>query len=320
MKDLLRYLWPQRKERQGPPARDEKNTVETSSEDDSVEQDLEQLDSIEVEPQQTDCLRVAAATHRGRKRNKNEDAFFCDVGRGLFLVADGMGGQAAGEQASAIAKEVLSSTLGAQRLEEIISANEVGCVAQVLEDALRKANATILDRAAQNTKWKGMGSTAVVAVLYDSSLHVANLGDSRAYLIRDREARLLTEDHSLAAVLVEKKKLGAEEARSHSSRNQLTACLGMRNSKPASYAKESLRPQDCIILCSDGLWDMVPDTEIARIAAMAPDPTAAAEAYVRAANEAGGQDNITVVVIVVEDTPIKVRPPSGARGALPVEV
>lgn len=239
---------------------------------------------------------AAGGTDVGRERPSNQDALFCDAGRRLFIVCDGMGGQAAGEQASRIAVEVLSHALTPERIET--ASSERGGLEQLLHLALQEANDGIVAEAAQHFDWAGMGSTAVIAVFRAGIVHVSNLGDSRAYLVRNGVASLLSRDHSRAARLVEHGQLTPEEARTHPLRNELLASLGAKDPVQPHYVALPLRVGDRLVLCSDGLWDMVADETIAQIAGAHEDPAEAVASLIAEANDAGGFDNIAVVVAI----------------------
>lgn len=239
-----------------------------------------------------------AATDRGRKRENNEDKFLCDAGERLFIVADGMGGHAAGEQASAIVIESLhrelAGTCGATGPS--ISSS------RVLESALLQANRDVIVQSESHIEWHGMGSTAVVALFKNSMLHVANVGDSRAYLISEERYQIVSRDHSVAALLCEQGHIEAGEIRTHPRRNRLTMCLGGESQISPEYKSCPLQRNDRILLCSDGLWEMLTDHEMVRLVSSHPVPQEAVAALIDAANEAGGKDNITAIVIAVEDT------------------
>ena len=238
---------------------------------------------------------AAGATHVGRVREGNEDAYLCAPERGLFLIADGMGGHVAGEQASAATVRAVDSFLTPERLAESLN-DEYESARELLCAAFRDADAAIRRATEQRSELHGMGSTGVIAVLRGSALHVANVGDSRAYLVRDGQSQLLSRDHSVAALLAEQGDLSPEDARTHLLRNQLTECLGGQRSPRPDYACVQVHSGDRVLLCSDGLWDMMSDEEMGEIVSESRDPGHAVEALVCAANYAGGHDNITAIV------------------------
>ncbi len=244
------------------------------------------------------CYWAAGGTHRGRNRANNEDSFLCACERGLFVVCDGMGGQAAGEVASSNAVDALDELLSADTLRQALAAGEEA-VESVLAGALERANRHVVALGESNRAWAGMASTVVIALVDGERVHVANLGDSRAYQVRGRQVSVLTTDHSVAATLVEQGELTPEQARTHPLRNHLTSSLGIAEPMTPGYTCVEAAPGDRIVLCSDGLWDMVPDEEIARITMSHSDPRETVEALIDAANEAGGKDNITAIVVLV---------------------
>lgn len=235
---------------------------------------------------------------QGKVRANNEDHFSLDTERNLFIVADGMGGHAAGEVASRIAVEFLHRQITP---EFIAMAATFSSLNDEIAEALRQANHAVRNASENHLEWKGMGSTAVLALLHDHALTIANVGDSRAYLLRSGVLQLLSHDHSVAALLAEQNHISHEEIRTHPLRNRLTACLGIEERIEPYTSRILLRPKDRILLCSDGLWDMLTDREIARLWSEHPEPEAAVQALIAAANRAGGQDNITVVALNIGD-------------------
>jgi PPM family protein phosphatase len=232
--------------------------------------------------------RAAGLTDTGRKRRRNEDAFVCDPP--LFAIADGMGGAQAGE---------LASRLAAAAIEEAASAvsDKEGVVGVV-----RTANARIFQRSLQDPGVAGMGTTATVALVDEraGTLSVAHVGDSRAYRFHDGSLEQLTTDHSLVGELVRSGRLTEDEAAVHPHRSVITRALGTEAEVEVDTLTVDLQPGDLVLLCSDGLSAMVRDDEIARLLGAADgDPHRAAEALIGAANAAGGEDNVTVVLFEV---------------------
>ncbi len=232
-------------------------------------------------------LGVGSVTDVGRARDHNEDAFFVDTTAGLLAVADGMGGHQGGEVASATALEALRAAIaeGAS-----------------VPDAVRRANQAVHDQAAADDQLRGMGTTLTAATFGDdATLEIAHVGDSRAYLMRDGVLARITTDHSLVQELVDAGELTEEEARSDPRRSMITRALGMDAEVEVDAYPVGLRRGDRVLLCSDGLTSMVDDDGIAVLLASEADPTEAARALVTAANDAGGLDNVTVIVIDVID-------------------
>jgi serine/threonine protein phosphatase PrpC len=244
---------------------------------------------------------VAELTDVGRRRTTNQDNLARRVpddpeelerSGALFVVADGMGGHAAGEIASTVAVQTITNTY--------FQSATNGDVLQGLAHAIKSANEAILTIARQNAENTGMGTTLVAAVLCQGILYVANIGDSRAYLIRKGKMRQLTEDHSWVAEQVRAGVLTEEQARSHVHRNVITRSLGTQPNVVADVFVERAREGDILILCSDGLHGFIDDTVIADVA-QTMEPTAAAQRLVDLANEAGGPDNITVSIVHISE-------------------
>lgn len=257
-------------------------------------------------------VSVFGRTDVGRTREHNEDAFVVadlstdnatlqpEVRRHvlgpkgtLFMVADGMGGAAAGEIASAMAVEVV---LGELREKWIANeTNDPEAFVRALRRATVAANQQIHTFAASHTEYRGMGTTATVAGLLGDTLYVAQVGDSRAYLVRDGVARQITKDQSLMQKLIEAGELTEEEAAQSERRNIILQALGPEPLIKIDLTHQKVRRGDLLVLCSDGLSGQVSKDEIARIVTDAPDLVAACKQLIDRANENGGPDNITVI-------------------------
>jgi serine/threonine protein phosphatase PrpC len=234
---------------------------------------------------------VGAATDVGRVRERNEDGFLTQ--EPLFAVADGMGGHRGGAVASEVALEMLSHMKG-----DSMSGSGA---ADGLADMVAEANDAVLERASEEPRLAGMGTTLTAVVVQPGRIHLAHVGDSRAYLLRDGSLKQLTEDHSLVQRMVNEGKLSPEEAEVHPHRSVLTRALGVEPGLEVDKETLDVRAGDRILLCSDGLTTMVPEEDILRIVSENDDPQRAAQALVAAANEAGGLDNITALVLFVLD-------------------
>ncbi|HEX2030944.1 MAG TPA: Stp1/IreP family PP2C-type Ser/Thr phosphatase [Actinomycetota bacterium] len=253
-------------------------------------------------------FRAGAHTDVGRVREGNEDGFMADDP--LFAVADGMGGHQGGEVASRLALEALGR--GAPRSPG--DGDPSGRLAEVV----REANLAVLEKASTDPALHGMGTTLTAVVAGDQRIHLAHVGDSRAYLLRDGQLRRLTKDHTVVERMVEQGRLTPEEAEIHPQRSILTNALGVDADIRVDEATHDIRPGDRLLLCSDGLTGMVGEEEIAAILTDNADPQVAAEALVAAANEAGGQDNITALVLdAVEDDESSVARPSATTREAP---
>jgi len=226
---------------------------------------------------------VGARTDVGRGRPANEDSVLVDHEDRLYAVADGMGGHRAGEVASATAIDALKAAF----------ADGVP-----LDQAVVEANAAVFEKASGNLDLRGMGTTLTAAALLDDRrVLLGHVGDSRAYLMRDGGVTRITEDHSLVEQLVREGRLRPEEAASHPQKAIITRALGIDPEVEVDTYPLDLLPGDRLLLCSDGLTNMLTDRAIAGILRRQPDPQLAADVLVDMANEAGGDDNITVVVI-----------------------
>jgi serine/threonine protein phosphatase PrpC len=239
-------------------------------------------------------LRVVEQAHRtdtGRQRNANEDAYFA---RGpLFAVADGMGGAQAGEVASRLAAESFEPV---QRGEESPEA--------YLRAIARTANSRIHRLAQADSSRSGMGTTLTAALVEDDEVSFAHVGDSRAYLFRDGELKLLTSDHSLVEELRRQGRLTDEQAEDHPQRSIITRALGPEREVEVDTMTYRARPGDVYLLCSDGLTTMVREDRIAATLADTESLDDAVSNLVREANEAGGRDNITVVAFRLEEAEV----------------
>ena len=238
-------------------------------------------------------LSSFAGTDVGRTRSGNEDSYFC--GRTVFAVADGLGGHQGGEVASAAAVEPLAALDG----REFATPGEA---AEALAGAIAEANTAILNQAAGNPSLWGMGTTVTAAaVAGDEHLQLAHVGDSRAYLLRDGSFDQLTTDHTVVGELVRRGRLTPAQAAIHPERSILTRAVGLDPRIPVDTPDPvDLRPGDQILLCSDGLTEAVPDPDSAEILSNEPDGHAAVGSLIDTANNNGGPDNITVVLLRIE--------------------
>lgn len=286
-------------------------------------------------------LKAAFKTDVGRQRDQNEDNPYTFISeeqeRGLFIVADGMGGYRAGEVASQIAVQKISESLKhylvpiaelptikltpVSEQETIIldpakaaeSANQtnqhktrkldetasIKSVEDQFKAAIRNANKAIVSYGEERSSARGLGCTVTSALIQDDLAFIANVGDSRTYLYRNGELKTLTRDHSLVQRLVEIGQISAEEAHTHEHKNVITRSLGARQSGPAGAEAVALKLKrgDKLLLCSDGLTAHVMDPQIREILGRNPDPYDAARELIVAANAGGGTDNISVIVV-----------------------
>ncbi|MEO8293493.1 MAG: Stp1/IreP family PP2C-type Ser/Thr phosphatase [Actinomycetota bacterium] len=232
-------------------------------------------------------VRAGIATDIGRVRERNEDSYLAEAP--LFAVADGMGGHKGGEVASRLALETLEGAPG-----------EAG---GGLAQRVRAANAAVFERSQADRAVSGMGTTLTAVVLAGTAASIAHVGDSRAYLLRAGDLRQLTDDHTLVNRMVKSGEITAAEAGVHPHRSVLTRALGTEAEVEVDEFDVALTDGDRLLLCSDGLTGMVTEAQIVAILSATPDAQDAANRLVRAANRAGGVDNITVVILDVDVDP-----------------
>lgn len=242
-------------------------------------------------------MKAFALTNMGVRRNTNQDYAYVseqNVGNlpNILIVADGMGGHKAGEVAS---EQAVNAVL------ESIKQNESTDKISIIESAISEANNKVLNMATSDEKFQGMGTTLVVATLEDNVLYVANVGDSRLYLIDDNEIRQITRDHSLVQEMISLGELDKESARTHSSKNVITRAIGVDKKIVADFFEVDTRENTKILLCSDGLSNMVDDNQINTIIEACEGMTLEDTVHklIDAANENGGMDNIAVVLAEV---------------------
>lgn len=241
-------------------------------------------------------LIYAGKSDKGKLRKANEDFFACqkiDSDEYLFVVADGMGGHQAGDVASKLGTETF-----VQRYVELRSTNSP--ITDALRESISRANEEILEKATEDLKKRGMGTTFSAVVLKEMMAHIVHVGDSRIYITRDNEIVRLTTDHTFVEKMVEEGRLTEEEARDHPQKNILYMSLGARQSfVPEVSESFNLKKGDILVLCSDGLNNMVTDAQIKEFVTTLP-PQKAVEKLIKLANENGGIDNITLLVILVD--------------------
>ena len=237
-------------------------------------------------------LHAGAASHMGLRRENNEDRFHCDPANGLFLVVDGVGGQAAGEHAAEIALRMIRA-----RLER-----ETGTPADRLREAITLANNEIHREASANPELEGMACVLTAALVRDGRATVGHVGDSRLYLFAGGDIRKVTHDHSPVGEREDVGELDELEAMRHPRRNEIFRDVGSVPHEPADedfveIVEVPFRPADAMLLCTDGLSDLVPSASIASIVYGSADPQAVADRLIESANAAGGKDNVTAVFV-----------------------
>lgn len=238
-------------------------------------------------------LKTFSVTDIGKKRNINQDYVFTQenpVGNlaNLFIVADGMGGHNAGDYASKTTVETIVGSIAEDRETEPV---------RILGNAIQKANEMVYMKARECPEYEGMGTTVVAASLCNEVLSIANVGDSRLYVISNKEIKQITRDHSYVEEMVRMGSLAKDEARNHPDKNIITRAVGVDERVVPDFFSIKLSQGDTVLMCSDGLTNMVEDEEIRMIVAEARDIVEEAVNLVEAANRNGGKDNISVVLI-----------------------
>ena len=238
-------------------------------------------------------MRTFSMTHIGRRRDMNQDYMYTSttpVGSlpNLFVVADGMGGHNAGEYASRFTVDKMVEVISQNRQQEPVAA---------MKEALTEANSQLLEEAGADPSKSGMRTTVVAATVIGDLLHVANIGDSRLYVIDHEAIRQITRDHSLVEEMVRLGEMDKAAAKVHPDKNIITRAIGVTRELAVDFFEVELRPGDMILLCSDGLTNMVEDEEIKEIVLEQKNIVEKAEKLINTANENGGKDNITVVLI-----------------------
>ncbi len=239
-------------------------------------------------------LRSAAHTHVGLRRQANEDRHAIVQSLGLFVVADGMGGHRAGQVASQLAVDAATRAIEAHAGESV-------ALAERLRQAVACANRAIFQAAEAKAELAGMGTTFVAMLFGAERLALAHVGDSRAYLLRQGRLRGLTDDHSIVAELLRRQAISEAAARAHPHRHVLTRALGVRARIEPDLAEMTPQAGDVFVLCSDGLTTHVGDAEIAERVGEGRDLDASARRLVESANHAGGLDNVTVLLVAVDE-------------------
>jgi serine/threonine protein phosphatase PrpC len=285
-------------------------------------------------------LTAADKTDVGKQRDQNEDCAYKrvesseDGDRGLFIVADGMGGYKAGEVASRLAVETISKALDSffkplpdqptiqldsasldktvkqslaseeqpatQKTRKLTETVVVTAIEEQLKVAIQQANKAILRYGEQQSGARGLGSTVTVALVQNDQAYIANVGDSRTYLLRHQQLTPITRDHSLVARLVESKQIEPEDIYTHPQRNLIYRSLGAgHKSIEVDIFHQTLQKGDALLLCSDGLWEMVRQQDLLKVLSEESSPQKICETLIDMANANGGEDNITAVVVHV---------------------
>src|SRR5215831_19930647 len=246
-------------------------------------------------------IEVVGRSEVGRVRLSNEDSYGFDLRHGVFVVCDGMGGHAAGEVASKIAVDtVLSYFRDKEPLAADATLIDAPLGAQMLSDAVNKANENILDYAQGHASASGMGTTLVAARFDEGKFTIAHVGDSRIYLMRSGNLLQLTEDHSLVMEQVRRGIMTLEEARKSTAQHIITRALGTEDNSPPDLAEFPAEPGDTLLLTTDGVLRHIEDGRMHDIIAGAPTLKAACDSLIDTAIDAGGEDNATCILVRVK--------------------
>lgn len=238
-------------------------------------------------------IKTFSLTDIGRKRKVNQDYVYTSeqpIGNlpNIFIVADGMGGHNAGDYASKVTVETI--------VEEVASCFEKNPI-MIMAKAIEAANEVIYKKSHENSEFEGMGTTVVAAVFIGGYLQVANVGDSRLYIINDKEIRQITRDHSLVEEMVRMGGIPRTEARNHPDKNIITRAVGVNEAVEADFFTVELTEGDTVLMCTDGLTNMLEDEEIRMTISGGRDIVEKAQELVKTANKNGGRDNISVIII-----------------------
>lgn len=254
-----------------------------------------------------DALEIVSQTHAGMVRSHNEDSVACETGCGLVVLADGMGGYNAGEVASGIAVSVVATEVS-YRLTEVNptdrdgeSGEEWGVV--LLRENIEKANASIFHAAQSQPQYAGMGTTIVSGLFYDNRLVAGHVGDSRMYRLRGESLEAITRDHSLLQEQLDSGMISLDDAKHSKNKNLVTRAVGIDVDVLPEIHVHDVQVGDIYLLCSDGLNDMMEDDDIqATLYAMQGNLALAANQLIQMANDNGGRDNVSVILVKVRAT------------------
>jgi protein phosphatase len=263
----------------------------------------------------TQVLEIASCTDPGMVRSHNEDSIAADPANGLVVLADGMGGYNAGEVASGMATTVIvtemQQMLASASPHQIDPRTNQEIARRLVREQILKANTSIYQAAQSQPQYAGMGTTLVVALYYDNRVLVAHLGDSRLYVQRQGTLKQLTRDHSLLQEQIDSGLITADQAKHAQHKNLVTRALGIDPSVEPEIHEYPTQTGDLYLLCSDGLCDMVDDEDIAMtLQALGANLNLAAQQLVQMANDNGGRDNVSVILVRV------LREYPGARGVM----
>ncbi|HEY84632.1 MAG TPA: Stp1/IreP family PP2C-type Ser/Thr phosphatase, partial [Chloroflexi bacterium] len=239
-------------------------------------------------------LVSAYKTDTGLKRERNEDYLWVDERAGVYVVADGMGGHEAGDTASRLA----AITIGEAIAGNLQAAAPAAEVKKLMADAIEAANQAVWTASGEAGQTRRMGATVIVAVAQLPSIYISHAGDTRAYLIRDKALSRLTKDDSWAAQLVDSGVISEDEAEHHRNLHFVTKAVGQESPVEPDFIQSTLKTGDYLLLCSDGLWNMVTDPQVlSKFKKEKGNLALLVDSLIEAANAAGGKDNITVIIL-----------------------
>ena len=236
-----------------------------------------------------------AATHVGKMREENEDSYLVEPDLGLFIVSDGMGGHEGGARASKIVVSKLPAMIS-ERLKKRKS-HSARVLRGMLKQIMPELNERVRQEGANRTGLRNMGATVVMVLLIDKRAYIANLGDSRLYRLRGGRLRQLSQEHSVVSELIEEGHIEPHEGENHPDQGQITRYVGIDDQANPHVRTVALKKEDRLLLCSDGLTDVVDNKGVRAILMGEKDAQAASRQLVQAANAAGGHDNVTVIVV-----------------------
>ncbi len=247
-------------------------------------------------------MEVGFKTDKGRRRSNNEDACFVMKKDKVFIVADGVGGNNSGEIASRLAVNEIANYVETHPLREIQSVEQVQ---DYFEDCLKNANFKVLELSQRIEANKGMATTVVCAYVQGNTIYIINVGDSRAYVFRDDVLQQITEDHTYVNTLLKAGLISEDEAMNHENKNMITRAVGADYTVDADFFSLPIRADDIVLICTDGLYGEVGEEQLIAVLKEEKSMTDICNELVEMANENGGSDNITMVVLKVTEEDIK---------------
>lgn len=239
----------------------------------------------------------------GKVRSINEDFFSIDNDKQLYIVADGLGGHNAGEVASSNSTRIINSLITDEIIEKF--RNHTDIIGDALISAVQETHKAISEMSKNSSEYSNMGTTIVLALVIDSVIHIVHVGDSRVYLLKNGHFSRITDDHSYVMALVKEGKMSEKDIRKSPIKNHLLQAIGSPSPIKPEYTKYELMPGDKALLCSDGLWELIEDVQLGEELQRKLPPQDICSRLVDTANNNGGHDNITAVV--VESLPVKIN-------------